>query len=143
MNSHIPHTVHFKMATCCICLPKWRLPFPILCSIRMARARNTQRPQPSSKSAPSPHKFIRDPHILILLCSNSFPLPWEQPGVKQLHLYSCWPWLVPSLHATQQSSCWQPPSASPPALMTFINELHSFCILMKLGESDGERTCVG
>lgn len=39
--------------------------------------------------------------------------------------------LVPSLHATQQSSCWQPPSASPPALMTFINELHSFWLLMK------------
>lgn len=37
-----------------------------------------------------------------------------------------------SLRATQQSSCWHPPSASPPVLMTFINELRALWILMKL-----------
>lgn len=50
--------------------------------------------------------------------------------------------LVPTLHPARRSSRWQPPSASPPAFMTFINDLCSFWILMKSGNRRRQRTCV-
>lgn len=118
INSHFPLTEQ---------APKWRLPSPIFRSIKMAHACNPHGPWPFSKPVPSTYKLRHPhPHTPFLQLSPRR----EQPGEKQLYL---WPRLVPTLHATQQSSCWQPPSASPPALMTFINELHSLWILMKSG----------
>lgn len=141
INSQFSHKEHFKMATRCIG-PKN--------GICRAPSSAVLRWQPATHTAPNPpanpNRQLKswDPHILILLSPNSIflHLPREQPREKQLHLCSHWPWIVLSLHATQQSSCWQPPSASLPALMTFINELHSFWILMKSGDSDRARTCV-
>ncbi len=137
-----PHAEHFKMATRCIAPQNGVCRAPSSAVFGWHASANTHGP-PILLANPYPQLISWDPRILMLLFPNSLHLPWEQPGEEQLRLHSHWPWLIPSLHATQPSSCWQPPSASPPALMTFINELHSFWILMKSGDSDGERTCVG
>lgn len=116
-------------------------PPPIFRSITMVHAWHAHGPPTLSKPVSSAHK-LRPPHSH----TPFLPAPSISPGKRS----SCTSTragrgrLVPSLHATQQSSCWQPPSASPPALMTFINELHSFWLLMKsASQTENEPALLG
>lgn len=129
-----PYAMHLKMATRCVAPPKWRPPPTPTHPLRRQDGTCLRRGRPPGPLEQNPRaQKLRPPHSP----TASFS-PGEQPGEQQLHLCWRWPTLIPSLHAAtqQQSSCWQPPSASAPALMTFINEPHSSWVLMKPGDSD-------
>lgn len=72
----------------------------------------------------------------LLICLFVFCLLlffWDQTEREAAATQLCTNWgSTPLLHSTQQSSRWQPPSTSLPALMTFINEVPALWILMKL-----------
>lgn len=123
---------------------KWRLaPFAPQNggSIQMAHACNAHIPQPPSKLDPSPPSQVETSPLLATFSNCLSP---RLPGTRRERssCISAGPGSSSSLRATQQSSCWHPPSASPPVLMTFINELRALWILMKLApQREKETVC--